>query len=314
MARSVPAGRPAVVAIGGGHGLSRSLAALRLMQARTTAVVAMADDGGSSGRLRRSMGVLPPGDLRKALSSLLPDLELATWLEHRFDDGELAGHSLGNLMLIGLQDIRGGDLVSALERLGDLLGALGRVLPSTVEPIELIADGPDGQVRGQAAISRSSGHRRVHLDPSDADATPEAVDAIMDADLVVLGPGSLFTSILPNLLVPGVAQALQTTPAPIVLVANLREQPGETSGLTLADHLDIVTDHLPGRMVDVLVVHEGSHPSGPGTRLHAPDAHPTVRRVVTADLLDGDDGHDPAALATVFAQLAATVDRATSEA
>jgi uncharacterized cofD-like protein len=310
----VTVAHPAVVAIGGGHGLSRSLAALRLLQARTTAVVAMADDGGSSGRLRRSLGVVPPGDLRKALSALLPDLELAAWLEHRFDAGELAGHSLGNLMLIGLQDIRGGDLVAALGRLGDLLGAQGRVLPSTVDPIELVADGPDGQVRGQAAISRSSGHLRVHLDPTDVDATPEAVEAILQADLVVLGPGSLFTSVLPNLLVPGIARALQATPAPVALVANLREQPGETSGLTLHDHLDIVADHLPGRPVDVLVVHDGPSPSGPGTPLRAPDTHPTVRRVLTADLLDGDDGHDPAALAAVFAQLAPAADRAANEA
>jgi len=314
VAATGPAHRPAVVAIGGGHGLSRSLAALRLMGAQTTAVVAMADDGGSSGRLRRSMGVVPPGDLRKALSALLPDLELAAWLEHRFAEGELAGHSLGNLMLIGLQDVRGGDLVNALARLGDILGAQGRVLPSTEDPLELIAEGANGQVRGQAAISRSSGHRRVHLDPADVDAAPEAVAAILAADMIVLGPGSLFTSILPNLLVPGIAQALQESSARVVLVANLREQPGETSGLTLHDHLDIVAEHLPGLTLDGLIVHQGRPPSGPGQPLRAPDAHPIVDRVITAELLDGDDGHDPVALAALFAQLTATNDRAASEA
>jgi uncharacterized cofD-like protein len=310
----IPTVPPAVVAIGGGHGLSRSLAALRLMQARTTAIVAMADDGGSSGRLRRSLGVLPPGDLRKALSSLLPDLELAAWLEHRFADGELAGHSLGNLMMIGLQEVRGGDLVGALDRLGAILGAHGRVLPSTVDAIELVADGPDGQVRGQAAIARSSGHRRVHLDPSDVTATPEAVQAIMEADLVVLGPGSLFTSILPNLLVPDIGEALRATTARRVLVANLREQPGETSGLTLADHLDIIADHLPGLTVDVLLVHHGAAPTGPGAPLRAPDTHEVVDRVITAELLDGDDAHDPTALASAFRQIAGSVTRAPSEA
>lgn len=294
---------PRVVAIGGGHGLSRTLGAVAQLPVEITAVVAMADDGGSSGRLRRDLGVVPPGDLRKAVSSLLPDAALAAWVETRFTSGDLAGHCLGNLMVVGLLDALGGDLVGALDRLGTLLGAVGRVLPSTTDAVSLVAEGPRGEVAGQVAIARSSGHRRVHLVPADAAATPEAVAAIHAADLVLLGPGSLFTSVLPNLLVPEIHKALVDTSAPLVLIGNLREQPGETLGLDMTGHLDVLADHLPERKVDVLVAHEGAPPAGYGQRLHAPRGHPHVGRVVTADLLDGTDGHEPAALAGVVAAL-----------
>lgn len=293
-----------VVAIGGGHGLSRTLAALCLLDGvEVTAVVAMADDGGSSGRLRRDLGVVPPGDLRKALSSLIPDAEVSRWLEHRFPAGELAGHSLGNLMLIGLHRSLGGELVEALDRLGRMLGARGRVLPSTTDAVSLIADGTEGEVRGQATITRTSGHRRVRLDPPAATATPQAVQAIEAADLVLLGPGSLFTSILPNLLVPEITKSLIATDAPLALLSNLREQPGETEGMDMARHLDVLADHLPERRLDVLVTHTGPAPAGPGMRLVAPTHHAHVDRVVATDLLDGADGHDPVALARVIADL-----------
>ena len=295
-----------VVAIGGGHGLSRTLAALCLLDdVEATAVVAMADDGGSSGRLRRDLGVVPPGDLRKALSSLVADPTTSRWLEHRFGAGELAGHSLGNLMLIGLHQVLGGELVDALDRLGAQLGARGRVLPSTTDAVMLVADGPDGEVSGQATITRTSGHRRVRLEPPDVTASPDAVAAIAQADLVLLGPGSLFTSVLPNLLVPGIARALVDASAPLVLLANLREQPGETQGLGMPAHLDVLAAHLPDRRLDVLVTHEGPPPRGPGRRLVAPSGHPHVARVVGADLLDGSDGHSPAAIARVVADLLA---------
>lgn len=302
--------RPSVVAIGGGHGLSRSLAALTRLEVDTTAVVAMADDGGSSGRLRRDLGVGPPGDLRKALASLVPDDELARWFEHRFEAGELAGHSLGNLMLIAMQAIRGNDLVSALDRLGGLLGARGRVLPSTVEGVELVAEGSGGRTTGQAAIARTSGHERVFLDPPDVDAPDEAVAAIGQADLVVFGPGSLFTSILPNVLVNRIAQALVDTPATLLLVANLREQPGETQGMDLGAHLDVLRAHLPRRRLDVLLAHAGPARAGPGARLVAPTGHPHVDRIVTADLLDGSDGHDPVRLAASLGDVLADAGRA----
>lgn len=293
-----------VVAIGGGHGLSRTLAALCLLDdVDVTAVVAMADDGGSSGRLRRDLGVVPPGDLRKAMSSLLPEAVTADWLEYRFPAGELAGHSLGNLMLIGLHRTLGGELVEALDRLGTMLGARGRVLPSTTDAVSLVADGSHGEVRGQATITRTPGHRRVRLDPPSATATPQAVAAIEAADLVLLGPGSLFTSILPNVLVPEITKALIDVRAPLVLVANLREQPGETENMDMAGHLDVLADHLPERRLDGLVTHVGPPPAGPGRRLVAPPSHGHVERMVTADLLDGADGHEPQALARVIAGL-----------
>lgn len=293
-----------VVAIGGGHGLSRTLTALASMHGvATTAVVAMADDGGSSGRLRRDLGVVPPGDLRKALSSLVPDASHARWLEHRFRGGDLSGHSLGNLMLIGLQDALGGDLLGALDHLGALLGARGRVVPSTTDAVSLVAEGRGGEVVGQAAIARTIGHRRVRLDPPDVAASADAVAAIRAADLVLLGPGSLFTSILPNVLVPGITEALAEVEAPLVLIANLREQPGETEGLDLAGHLDVFAAHLPSRRLDVVVVHDGPAPAGPGRPLHLAATHPHVGRVLSADLLDGSDGHDPKALAEVVAGL-----------
>lgn len=295
-----------VVAIGGGHGLSRTLAALsRLDDVQISAIVAMADDGGSSGRLRRDLGVLPPGDLRKALSSLVEDPDTSRWLEHRFGAGELAGHSLGNLMLVGLHQVLGGELVGALDRLGAIVGARGRVLPSTTDAVMLVAEGEEGEVAGQVTISRTSGHRRVRLDPPTAAAAPEAVAAIEDADLVLLGPGSLFTSVLPNLLVPGIAKALVAARAPVVMMANLREQPGETQGLDMVGHLDVLAHHLPDRRLDVLVTHVGPPPRGPGRRLVAPASHPHVDRMVGADLLDGADGHAPEALARVVADLLA---------
>lgn len=295
-----------VVAIGGGHGLSRTLAALsRLDDVQISAIVAMADDGGSSGRLRRDLGVLPPGDLRKAMSSLVEDPDTSRWLEHRFGAGELAGHSLGNLMLVGLHQVLGGELVGALDRLGTIVGARGRVLPSTTDAVMLVAEGEEGEVAGQVTISRTSGHRRVRLDPPTAAAAPEAVAAIEDADLVLLGPGSLFTSVLPNLLVPGIAKALVAARAPVVMMANLREQPGETQGLDMVGHLDVLAHHLPDRRLDVLVTHVGPPPRGPGRRLVAPASHPHVDRMVGADLLDGADGHAPEALARVVADLLA---------
>lgn len=304
---STPAGSPRprrVVAIGGGHGLSRTLTALCLLDdVDVTAVVAMADDGGSSGRLRRDLGVVPPGDLRKAMSSLIADPDTARWLEHRFPAGELAGHSLGNLMLIALHRTLGGELVGALDRMGTMLGARGRVVPSTTDAISLIAEGPDGETRGQATITRTSGHRRVRLDPPSVTATPQAVAAIEAADLVLLGPGSLFTSILPNVLVPEITKALVDARAPLVLIANLREQPGETEHLDMAGHLDVIADHLRDRRLDGVVTHVGPAPAGPGRRLVAPSRHDHVGRMVAADLLDGADGHAPEALARVIAEL-----------
>lgn len=296
-----------IAAIGGGHGLSRTLTALRDMDdVEVTAIVTVADDGGSSGRLRRDFGVIPPGDMRKALASLTVDRRWADWLEYRFGRGDLAGHALGNLMMVSLADVLEGDLLGALDAIGRMVGARGRVVPATLESVHLVADGERGTTFGQVAIARSSGHARVRLEPDAPMATPAAVAAIADADLVILGPGSLFTSILPNVIVPGIAAALAETPARVVLVGNLREQPGETEGLDLAAHLDVLAAHLPERPVDVLIAHDGPTPRGPGSTLEPVAGHPHVRTVEVRNLLDGRDGHDPARLADAISSVLAS--------
>lgn len=291
------------VAVGGGHGTARTLRALESVADHVTAVITVADDGGSSGRLRRDLGVPAPGDLRMALTALAPDSELAGLVAHRFDRGELAGHSLGNLLLVALLERCEGDLITALDRLAVLLGARGRVLPCTSQPVSLHAIAAGGDIRGQAAVAATPRIERVSLDPPAPAAPIQVLDAIGRADLVVLGPGSLYTSVLPNLMVPAVADALTSTPAMVALVANLRAQPGETEGMGLADHLDALREHVPALRIDVLVAHDGAPPRLPVRPLDPGEAvgHPLIGRVVTADLLDGADGHDPATLATVLA-------------
>lgn len=297
--------RTRAVAIGGGHGLSRSLDALARVVDDVTAVVTVADDGGSSGRLRRDLDVVAPGDLRMAVAALGRDRELVDVLQYRFDRGELAGHSLGNLVLVALQDLADGDIVVALDRLSRLVGVPGRVLPCTTVPVTLRARTAEQQVTGQVAVATTPRLEQVWLDPQAPPATEAAIAAIEGADLVILGPGSLYTSLLPNLLVPDVARAVGTADCPVVLVANLREQPGETEGMSLAAHVDALTEHAPGVAVDVLLAHVGEAPARFGTPLVVDEAALAGRvgRVVTTDLLDGQDGHDPVALGRCFTEL-----------
>lgn len=298
MSRPRPLLRRAV-AIGGGHGVARSLAGLRTIADEVVAVVSVADDGGSSGRLRRDLGVPAPGDLRMALTALAQREAMAALVGYRFDRGELRGHSLGNLMLVALQEQHGGDLVAALEELGMHLGVAGRVLPCTPASVTLQARAASGDVHGQAAIAATTRLERVWLDPPGPAVTPAAAVAIATAEVVVLGPGSLYTSLLPNLLVPGLARAVAATEATVVLVANLREQPGETEGMDLTAHLAALHLHVPGVRVDVVLAHDGPAPRGDGAPLRVDPARlPSwVGQVHTADLGDGLDGHDPAALA-----------------
>lgn len=285
------------VAIGGGHGLHRTLQALAGIAHDVTAVVTVADDGGSSGRLRRDLGVLPPGDMRMALAALCHDPKVVDLLQYRFRSGELAGHSLGNLLLVALADLAGGDAAAATAAAAELFGIDGRVLPCTPVPVTLHAESEDGRIDGQRVVTRTPRVRRVWLEPQDLPATPAACEDIAAADLVVLGPGSLYTSLLPNLLVPGIAEAVVRCPAPVVYVANLREQPGETEGMDLADHLAALHEHVPDLAVDVVLVHDGPEPKGPGRRLQPdPAAVPRHGRLRGADLLDGEDGHDPTLL------------------
>jgi uncharacterized cofD-like protein len=312
---------PAVVALGGGHGLHATLSALRLLTDRVTAVVTVADDGGSSGRLRRELGLLPPGDLRMALSALAADddggRQWASVVQHRFGGtGALAGHAVGNLLLAGLMEVLG-DPVAALDRVGALLGLRGRVLPMSCEPLDIEADvtdlgdvpGAEYRIRGQVAVASTPGRvRRVHLRPARPRACPQAVDAVHEADVLLLGPGSWFSSVLPHLLVPELRDAIVTTGARRVVVLNLVPEPGETAGFSPEQHLAVLAEHVPDLRVDAVIADVAAVPIpdrlkraarvvlSAGGRVHlAPvaAADPTVPR------------HDPAALAAAIGSVLA---------
>jgi uncharacterized cofD-like protein len=258
---------PRVVALGGGHGLAATLRALRRVTDDLTAVVAVSDDGGSSGRLRREFDVVPPGDLRMALAALCGDDSWGrTWsrvVQHRFaGSGELAGHSVGNLLITALWE-ETGDIVTGLDWVGALLGAHGRVLPVATTPLQVVAQvsgldptRPDHveRVVGQVEVATTPGTVvDVGLEPADAPACPEALEAIRQADAVVLGPGSWFTSVLAPLLVPGVADAVAGTPGRVVVVLNLAAQPGETSGFLAHHHLEVLRERLPQLRIDTVL-------------------------------------------------------------
>lgn len=262
--RAQPAGLK-TVALGGGHGLAATLAALRHLSRDVTAVVTVADDGGSSGRLRAEMGVLPPGDLRMAISALCDVSEWGeTWkdlLQHRFHTGgELDGHSVGNLLLVAMWELLGNQ-VEGLEWVGRLVGAHGRVLPMATVPLEIQAEvrqrETDAQpllIRGQSRVAVTSGTvEKVRLIPEDAPACPEAVAAIEEADWVILGPGSWFTSVMPHLLLPGIGEAVRRTRGRRALTMNLSSQPGETAGYSAADHLASLQHYAPDLRLDVVI-------------------------------------------------------------
>ncbi|EST37867.1 hypothetical protein N566_10650 [Streptomycetaceae bacterium MP113-05] len=266
--------QPKVVALGGGMGLSASLTALRRITGDLTAVVTVADDGGSSGRLRDELGVLPPGDLRKALAALCGDDDWGrTWaqvVQHRFESkGELHQHAVGNLLIVALWE-QLGDHVQALDLVGRLLGAHGRVLPMSAVPLELTArvrghdpERPDdvSTVRGQATVALTPGEvLQVHLVPADPPSVPEAVAAVLDADWVVVGPGSWFSSVIPHLLVPELLDALQETKARRVLSLNLAPQPGETEGFSPQRHLEVLARHAPKLAFDAVLADQDAVP------------------------------------------------------
>jgi uncharacterized cofD-like protein len=307
------------VALGGGHGLHASLSALRklhdeLTLDQVTAVVTVADNGGSSGRLRGEFGVLPPGDLRMALAALCGDDEWGrTWadvVQHRFaGDGEMHGHVIGNLLIVGLWE-RLGDHVAALDWVGRLLGARGRVLPMALTPLDITARvrglaGGDvlTTVRGQVEVATTEGLiTSVALDPADPVACPEAVRAVLDADWVVLGPGSWFTSVIPHLLVPELRDALVSTRAKVMVVLNLEEQPGETQGYLPEDHLAALMAHAPDLAVHTVLADTRTvtdHDLLEGL-VAAYDA-----RLVVADVADPGGGarHDSDLLSKAYEQI-----------
>ena len=314
---------PRAVALGGGHGLAASLSALRRVTDELIAIVTVADDGGSSGRLRRDFGVLPPGDLRMALAALCGDDEWGTtWskvVQHRFggsadeETSELAGHAVGNLLIVALWDLLG-DTVAGLDWVGRLLGVGGRVLPMAAVPLDIVAEvvGADparpeevSTVRGQAECATTPGQvRSITLLPPDPPAVPEAVRAVLDADWVVFGPGSWFTSVLPHLLVPDLASALHVTTARRLLVLNLAPQPGETGGFSPHKHLEVLASHAPGLTVDVVLA--DTRAAGTGNLADLEKAAALLgARLVMADVAaaDGTPKHDPRLLAGMYAQI-----------
>ncbi|MFI0464734.1 MULTISPECIES: gluconeogenesis factor YvcK family protein [Saccharopolyspora] len=311
------------VALGGGHGLQATLSALRQLTTDVTAVVTVADDGGSSGRLRRELGMLPPGDLRKALAALADsdaDGQLwATVFEHRFGgSGALAGHAVGNLLLAGLLEVLG-DPVEVLDHACRLLGVQGRVLPMSTVPLDMAADvvgldsDPDAirTIRGQVAIASTPGRvKQVRLHANGVEepaACPQAVEAVLGADLVLLGPGSWFTSVLPHLLVPELHEALVSTTARRVVVLNLVPQPGETAGFSPEQHLDVLSQHAPRLRVDAVLADADSVPTPDRLRAAAAGlGAQTLLDKIAAPAVPGR--HDPEALA---ASLRAALERRT---
>ena len=243
---------PAVVAVGGGHGTAVTLRAALRFAASVTGVVSVADDGGSSGRLRELLDVVALGDLRKCLAAVADEHSaLANAFERRFTEGELAGHPLGNLVLAGLLSTMG-DLVEAVDEAGRLLGARGRVLPATTSRVQLRSVGAEGEVTGQVAVGAATRVHHVELVPADATAPDEVLAALAAADQIVIGPGSLYTSVLAAAAVPGVTEAISASHAQCVYVCNLRPQIPETAGYSVADHLDALARH--GVPIDVALV------------------------------------------------------------
>jgi uncharacterized cofD-like protein len=290
------------------------LAALRRVVDDLTAIVTVADNGGSSGRLRREFGVLPPGDLRQALAALCGDDDWGrTWanvLQHRFaSEGEMDKHAVGNLLIVTLWELLG-DHVGGLDWVGRLLGAQGRVLPMALVPLDITASvsglddsDPDAltTVRGQVEVATTHGRvEAVHLDPADPPVCREALAALTEADWVVLGPGSWFTSVIPHLLVPALRDALVRTSANKVVVLNLAPQPGETEGFSPEKHLEVLTEHAPDLGIDVVLADAGA--------LSERDVLERATKAVGAELVvadlavgDGSPRHDPVKLANAYA-------------
>ncbi len=245
-----------VVAVGGGHGTAVSLRALKLISLDVTGVVSVADDGGSTGRLRAMLNVAAVGDLRKCLGALAdPDNPLTASFEHRFTVGELAGHAVGNLLLVGLIDATG-NLEESVAALAQVMGVTGTIVPASCEGVVLVASTEEGSTRGQTKVARSTSIRHISLEPANPAAPILAVETIERADLVLIGPGSLFTSVLAACVVPGITQALAGTRAKRIYVANLRAENPETVGYTLQDHVDALERH--GVVPDLVLVDERS--------------------------------------------------------
>lgn len=300
-----------VVCLGGGHGLAQALLAVQEYADVITAIVSVADDGGSSGRLAPALDIPPPGDSRRALLALSPPGTL--WyrmMAYRFEDGDVAGHSLGNLVLAALARMSG-SLEEALQTAGRLLGARGAVVPAAPVPLRLEATVAGESVAGQVAIARSRGGiEELRVLPVDAAATRTATWMIESADQIVIGPGSLFTSLIAGLKVRGIVEAINASEARLVYVANLTTQDGETLSMSLTDHVRALRDHSRLRVPDTVVAHQGTLAVPDGIEplvLSRDEIQALGCEVETADLADASAAwpqHDPARLGAVLRRLA----------
>lgn len=313
----IPVGSgPSVVALGGGHGLAVTLRALRAVTDQLTAVVGMADDGGSSGRLRRDLGVPPPGDLRMALAALCGDDAWGrTWssvVQHRFADaGDLSGHAVGNLLITALWE-RTGDVVGGLDWVAALLGAHGRVLPVTTQGLEIVAevwDTPEHPdqlvtVRGQATVAVTPGIvRRIMIEPPDPPACPEAVAAIRAAEALVMGPGSWYTSVMADMLVPGIQDAFIGSTARKILVLNLIAQSGETAGFSPQGHVQVLHSAFPELRFDAVLADPDHVPDADVLRDACALLGAELRLEPVSDPQAPPGHHDPLLLGRAFASL-----------
>jgi len=309
---------PRVVAIGGGHGLSALLRGLKAHTSNITAIVTVADDGGSSGRLRREYGVLPPGDFRMCIAALADDESLVTQLfQYRFGSGAdagasaLTGHSFGNLFIAAMAELTGSFEKAVIES-SRVVASQGRILPSTLEDVTLCAEftgleaapAPENAARGESSIGKTGrAIERVWLEPNDPPAFPDAVRAILEAEIVVLGPGSLYTSVLPNALVRGIAGALGQTKAPVVYICNVATEFGETDGYSLDQHVDALERHIGRGIIDIVLANDRVTPdAGPGIVRPSNALSRASARVITADVVDeaAPDRHDPRKLGSAI--------------
>lgn len=268
---------PKVVAVGGGTGLSMLLKGVKKITNNITAIVTVGDDGGSSGRLREEMGVLPPGDIRNCIAALADDEDLVTKLfQYRFKTGEgLEGHSFGNLFLTALCSITG-DMVSAVKESSNVLSIRGRVLPSTLDDMKLVAEMEDGRIiRGESNIPEAQGKiKRLFTDPENCRPLEEVIEAIKDADLIILGPGSLYTSVIPNLLIKQISEEIAKSQAKKIYVCNIMTQPGETDNYSVSNHVNAIIEHAGYKNIMDAVLVNDSLPENLAGKYEAANSFP----------------------------------------
>lgn len=313
---------PKIVAIGGGHGLSHLLLGLKEYTSNITAIVTVADSGGSSGRLREEFNIVAPGDIRNCLVALADAPALMGELfQFRFSkESQLQGHNFGNLFLTAMFQLTGGDFEKAVKESSRVLAIRGRVVPSTVSNVHLVAEYVDGsRIEGEAKIpARNVKIKRLSLIPENSIPTQEAVEAIQDSDIIVLGPGSLYTSILPNLIIQGMSEAITKSSAYKIYVCNVMTQPGETDGFTASDHLEAIIEHTDKNIINACIINDAIVPEAALDRYKTEKSYPVLAdtekikemglEVVATDLLSVKDyvRHDSAKLTKALIKLIET--------